>query len=146
MSDYALVPVEYPPDFENGSLIPVEYNPFSADGVTQLAQAQQAQTQAQPTEPTPQGQPQQPATDANQPVLDAPATGSGGDAGNTPNNPPSDQGRPPEPDPFGGFANPTPTESLVNQAKMYDQRRIIRADRSEENGFEFGERDGPYEL
>src|SRR5262249_30212760 len=114
----------------------------------QQAQFQQPQIQPLPAQPSPQTQPEQPGTGANQPVLDGPASGTagGGNAGSGPDNPPSDQGGSSEPAPFGGFANPTPTESLVNQAKMNDQRRIVRADQSEGSGFEFGEREGPYEF
>jgi hypothetical protein len=52
MDDYSLVPVEHQPDFENVSLVPVPYDPFSDDGVTQQAQNQQAQDQ--PAQPQPQ--------------------------------------------------------------------------------------------
>jgi hypothetical protein len=105
---------------------------------------------AQPqTQPTPQGQPQQPPTGANQPVLNAPGTGNspggsssgagGGTAETDPNSPPSDQGGSSAPAPFGGYANPTPTESLVNQSKMADQRKIIDADPTGEHGFAYDE-------
>jgi hypothetical protein len=77
MPDYSLVPVEYQPEFEGVSLVPVDYNPFSTDGVTQQAQTQQAQTQ--------QGQPQQPATGIGQPNVGAPAlTIEGATAGSRP--------------------------------------------------------------
>lgn len=33
MDDYALVPVEHQPDFENVSLVPVEHDPFSDSGL-----------------------------------------------------------------------------------------------------------------
>lgn len=58
--------------------------------------------------------------------------------GNGPN-PTSDQGGSSEPAPFGGYANPTPTESLVNQAKMEDQRKITAADPTGEHGFAYDE-------
>jgi hypothetical protein len=57
VSDYALVPVEHQPDFENVALVPVDHDPFEEDGATQQAQSQQAQTPAaQPVD-----QPQQSA-------------------------------------------------------------------------------------
>jgi hypothetical protein len=56
MGDYALVPVEHQPDFENVSLVPVDHDPFTTDGVTQQVLGQKAQTQ--PAQPPPQ----QPAT------------------------------------------------------------------------------------
>lgn len=52
MSDYSLVAVDHQPDFDNISLVPVEHDPFSADGVTPQAQSQQAQPQ--PAQPQPQ--------------------------------------------------------------------------------------------
>jgi hypothetical protein len=69
MPDYSLVPVDYQPEFEGVSLVPVDHDPFSTDGVTQQAQTQQAQTQ--------QGQPQQPATGAGQPDDGAPVIDGG---------------------------------------------------------------------
>ena len=30
MPDYSLVPVDYPPDFDDHSLVPVDYDPFAA--------------------------------------------------------------------------------------------------------------------
>ena len=120
---------------------------WHVSGVTQ-----QAQTPTQPAQPQPQAQPQQPATGAGQPGVNGPATGnspsgSGGSNGVNPSssdagggsNPPSDQGGPSEPAPFGGYANPTPTESLVNQAKMEDQRKIVAADPTGEHGFAYDE-------
>jgi hypothetical protein len=113
MPDYSLVPVDYQPDFDDYSLVPVDYDPFAADGLAQQAQIQQAQAQ-------PQGPPQQqPATGAGQPDAGAPAagdgpSGSGGDgAGPTggPPNPTLDQGAA-KAAPFGGYANPAPTDSL----------------------------------
>jgi hypothetical protein len=44
MADYSLVPVNHRPNFDGYSLVPVDYDPFGADDVTQQAQAQQAQT------------------------------------------------------------------------------------------------------
>ena len=146
MDDYSLVPVEHQPDFENVSLVPVDHDPFSADGVTQQAQAQQAQAQTQPAQPEPQGQLQQPATGANQPVLNAPASGNGpggsngvgsGNAGSAPNNPAPDQGVSSEPAPFAGYANPTPAESLVNKVQMDDLAAEIDADRTGKRGSYF---------
>jgi hypothetical protein len=62
MADYSLVPVEHQPDFENVSLVPVDYKPFPEDdpqpaqnpqAQSQPAQSQQAQTQqAQTQKPT----------------------------------------------------------------------------------------------
>jgi len=71
MPDYTLAPVDHQPDFDDYSLVPVNYDPFAEDGVTQQAQIQQAQAQ-------PQGPPQQqPATRAGQPEAGAPAAGGG---------------------------------------------------------------------
>ena len=65
------MPVDYQPDFDDYSLVPVDYDPFAADGPAQQAQIQQAQAQ-------PQGPPQQqPATGAGQPDAGAPAAGGG---------------------------------------------------------------------
>jgi hypothetical protein len=77
------VPVDYQPDFDDYSLVPVDYDPFAADGLAQQAQIQQPPT---PAQPQPQTQPQQPATGAGQPGVNGPATGnspsgSGGGAG-----------------------------------------------------------------
>jgi hypothetical protein len=71
MPDYTLMPVDHQPDFDDHSLIPVDYDPFAADGLAQRAQIQQAQAQ-------PQGPPQQqPPTGAGQPDAGAPAAGGG---------------------------------------------------------------------
>jgi hypothetical protein len=132
MPDFSLVPVDHQPDFSDVSLVPVDHDPFGADGATQQAQIQPAQ---------PENPPQPPATGVGQPGVGPPAPGdgpgglrggvgfgpSGGDAGGD-SNPASDQGGSSEPAPFGGYANPTPTESLVNQAKMKDQVELIKAD------------------
>jgi hypothetical protein len=136
MPDYSLVPVDYQPGFDDYSLVPVDYDPFTADGQAQQAQIQQAQAQ-------PQGPPQQPpATGAGQPDAGAPAAGGGpsgsdgggiGPTGGAPN-PTLDQGAA-KAAPFGGYANPTPTESLVNKAKMDDQEKITEADPTGKNGF-----------
>jgi hypothetical protein len=53
MADYSLVPVDHQPEFENVSLVSVDHNPFSDDGVTQRAQGQQAQTQPAQPQPRP---------------------------------------------------------------------------------------------
>ena len=99
---------------------------------------------AQPAQPEPQGQPQQPATGAGQPGVNGPATGnspdgSGGGSigpiGGGPN-PASDQVGT-EPAPFGGYANPTPTESLVNKARMDDLAAEIDADLTGRRGSDF---------
>jgi hypothetical protein len=101
---------------------------------------QQAQTQTQPV----QSQPQQPATGAGQPGVNGPATGNSpsgpGDGGIGPTggapNPTSDQVEA-EPAPFGGYANPTPTESLVNKARMDDLAAEIDADLTGRRGSYF---------
>src|SRR4051812_46759807 len=112
MSDYSLVPVDHQPDFFDVSLVPVDHDPFSAEGATQQPTIQQAQTQ-------PESRRRQPAIGVGQPIVGAPAVGyatdrsqvggglspTGDDSGPT-----SDQGGV-EPAPFGGYANPTPTES-----------------------------------
>jgi hypothetical protein len=113
MPDYSLVPVDHQPDFDDYSLVPVDHDPFAADRLAQQAQIQLAQSR-------PQGpQQQQPATEAGQPDAGAPAAGgdpSGsvgggiGPAGRVPN-PTLDQGAA-KAAPFGGHANPTPTDSL----------------------------------
>ena len=65
MPDYALVPVDYQPDFDDYSLVPVDHDPFAEDGPAQLAQIQLAQAQPQ----------QQPPAGAGQPDAGAPAAG-----------------------------------------------------------------------
>src|SRR5260221_2311849 len=126
MPDFSLVPVDHQPDFSDVSLVPVDHDPFSADGATQ-------QAQIQPAQPQPENPSQPPATGVGQPDVGTPAIGDGpggsrggggfspggGNAGGDPN-PASDQGGSPEPAPFGGYALPTPTESLVNKGKMDD--------------------------
>ena len=47
MSNYSLVPVDYPPDFEGVSLVPVDHDPFAADGPIEQAGTQPA-SQPQP--------------------------------------------------------------------------------------------------
>jgi hypothetical protein len=69
MPNYSLVPVDYQPQFDDPSFVPVDHDPFAADGVTQQPQIQLAQ--AQP--PVPPQQP--PATGAGQPDAGAPAAG-----------------------------------------------------------------------
>jgi hypothetical protein len=148
MADYSLVPVDYQPDFGNVSLVPVNYNPFSnSDGIIQQAPTQLAQTQIRPTQvqfsqSQPQSPRQQPATGSNQPSVNGPtgngpAGSSGGNVGSDPSSRASDQAAV-EP-PFSGLANPTPTESLVNQAKMAEQRKIAEADKSGKHGFAYDE-------
>jgi hypothetical protein len=119
MPGYSLVPVDYQPDFDDYSLVPVDYDPFAADGPAQQAQFQQAQAQ-------PQGPPQQPpATGAGQPDAGAPAAGGGpsgsvgggiGPTGGAPN-PTLDQCAA-KAAPFGGYANPTPTDSLPSNGVL----------------------------
>jgi hypothetical protein len=138
MSDLSLIPVHHKPDVSDVSLVPVDRDPFSADGALQQAGTQQGQSQRE-------SPPQQPAMGAGQPDVGAPAIGDvpggsqfgggfspTGDAGDDPD-PTSDQGGA-EPAPFGGYANPAPTESLVNHAKMYDQEKLIEADRTGKKG------------
>jgi hypothetical protein len=148
MADYSLVPVDYKPNFENYSLVPVDYNLFSnSDGIIQQAPTQLAQTKIRPAQvqfaqSQPQSPQQQPATGSDQPSVNGPAGNgpagsSGGNAGSDPSSPASDQAAV-EP-PFSGLANPTPTESLVNQAKMAEQRKIVEADRSGKHGFAYDE-------
>lgn len=118
MADFSLVPVDHQPDFADVSLVPVDHDPFSADGATQQTQNHQAQAQPQiPLQP--------PATGAGQPDVGAPAVGGSAPGGS--------QGGA-DPAPFGGYANPTPTDSLVNKAKMDDQEKLIETDRTGKNG------------
>jgi hypothetical protein len=65
MPDYSLLPVDHQPDFDDYSLVLVDYDPFAADGVAQQAQIQLAQ--AQPQQPPPAG--------AGRPDAGAPAAG-----------------------------------------------------------------------
>ena len=105
MPGYTLVPVDYQPDFDDYSLVPVDYNPFAADGVAQQAQIQLAQAQPQ----------QQPPAGAGQPDAGAPAAGDAiGPTGGAPN---PDQGAA-KAAPFGGYANPTPTDSLTSNGVL----------------------------
>ena len=129
MPDYSLVPIDHQPDFDGYSLVPVDYDPFAEDGVAQRSQIQQAQAQ-------PQGPPQQqPATGAGQPDAGAPAAGGGpsgsdgggiGPSGGAPN-PTLDQGAA-KAAPFGGYANPTPTDSLtsnIGPTPLYDENGMV---------------------
>src|SRR4029078_6172800 len=50
MTDYSLVAVDHQPDYSGVSLIPVDHEPFSADGVTRQAAAQ-GQSYAPDSEP-----------------------------------------------------------------------------------------------
>ena len=145
MPDYSLVPVDYQPDFGGYSLVPVDYDPFAADGLAQQAQIQQPPTPAQPAQPQPQ--PQQPATGAGQPGVTGPATGNSpsgsgggagvGNAGIGPSNTTWAQGGAPAFTPLDGYANPTPTESLVNQAQKESKKvqvDLVTADSSADRG------------
>jgi len=147
MPDYTLAPVDYQPDFQGYSLVPVDHDPFAADGVTQQAQFQQPPTPTQPAQPQPQGQPQQPATGAGQPGVNGPATGNSpggsgggagvGNAGIGPSNTTWAQGGAPAFPPLVGYANPTPTESLVNQAQKEAKKvqvDLITADSNADRG------------
>jgi hypothetical protein len=111
MPDYSLVPVDYQPDFDGYTLVHVDYDPFSADGVAQQWRIQQAQAE-------PQGPPQQqPATGAGQPDAGAPAAGGGvGPTGGAPN-PTLDQGAA-KAAPFGGYANPMPTDPRTSNGNL----------------------------
>jgi hypothetical protein len=138
MPGYSLVPVDYQSDFEGYTLVPVDYDPFAEDGAAQQSQIQQAQ--AQPQGPLQQ----QSATGAVQPDAGAPATGGGpsgsedggiGPTGGAPN-PTLDQGAA-KAAPFGGYANPTPTESLVNKAMLNDFAKKIDADPTGKTGSDF---------
>jgi hypothetical protein len=91
-----------------------------------------------------QSQPQQPATGAGQPGVNGPATGNspsgsgGGGIGPTGGGPsPASDQVGAEPAPFGGYANPTPTESLVNKARMDDLAAEIDADLTGRRGSDF---------
>jgi hypothetical protein len=125
MPGYSLVPVDYQPDFDGYSLVPVDYDPFAADGVAHQSQTQQAQAQ-------PQGPPQQqPRTGADQPDAGAPAIsdgprGSGGyGTGPTGGVPNSDRGAV-KAAPFGGYANPTPMDSLNGGPEpLYDENHMV---------------------
>jgi hypothetical protein len=55
MPDYSLMPVDHHPDFDDHSFVPVDYDPFAADGVAQQAQIQLAQAQPQQKPPTASG-------------------------------------------------------------------------------------------
>jgi hypothetical protein len=146
MSDFSLVPVDHQPDFSDVSFVPVDHDPFSAYGAIQQAHDQRAQTQTQPAQPQPENPPQQPATGVGQPNVGAPATGgsiTGGSqeggglspgGGNAGGGPDTEQGGSSEPTPFSGYANPTPTESLVNHAKMDDQEKLIAGERTGKKG------------
>jgi hypothetical protein len=69
MPNYSLVPVDYQPEFDDHSFVPVDHDPFAADGVAQQPRIQMAQAQ-------PQGpQQQSPAPGAGQPDAGAPAVG-----------------------------------------------------------------------
>jgi hypothetical protein len=132
MPDFSLVPVDHQPDFGDVSLVPVDHDPFSADGSTQ-------QTQIQPAQFQPASSSQISATRTAQLNVGPPAIGDGtggppnGAAGGVPNST-QDQGAPPEPAPFSGYANPTPAESLVNKQKMNDQLETIKAHPNGEEG------------
>jgi hypothetical protein len=137
MPGYSLVPVDYQPDFGDYSLVPVGYDPFAADGLAQQAQFQQPPTPALPAQPQPQTQPQQPATGAGQPGVNGPATGNSpggsgggagvGNAGIDPNNATWAQGWSPDFAPFGGNANPTPTQPLTDDQLALMRQKIVEA-------------------
>jgi hypothetical protein len=130
MPDYSLVPVDYQPDFDGYSLVPVDHDPFTEDGVAQQSQIQQPPTPAQP-------QPQQPAMGAGQPGVNGPATGNSpggsgggagvGNAGIDPNNATWAQGWSPDFAPFGGTADPTPTQPLTDDQLALMRQKIVEA-------------------
>lgn len=64
MDEYSFVPVDHQPDIEDVSLVPVDHDPLGGEGLTQQAQAPQAQ---------PQHSAQLPATGVGQPNAGAPA-------------------------------------------------------------------------
>jgi hypothetical protein len=117
--------------------------PAPTSGVSGVTR--QAQTQTQPAQP--QTQPQQPATGAGQPGVNGPATGNSpggsgggagvGNAGSGPSNTTWAQGGAPAFPPLGGYANPTPTASLVNQAQKGAKKvqvDLITADSNADRG------------
>ena len=131
MPDYSLLPVDYRPDFDNYSLVPVEHDPFAADGLAQQPRIQQAQAQ-------PQGPPQQqPATGDGHPGVTGPATGNSpsgsgggagvGNAGIYPNNPTWAQGWSPESAAFDGYANPTPTRPPTDDQLALTRQNIVES-------------------
>jgi len=131
------VPVDYQPDFDGCSLVPVDYDPFAADCLAPQAQFQQPPTPTQPAQQQPQTQPQQPATGADQPGVNGPATGNSpsgpaggagvGNAGSDPGNPTWAQGWSIESSPFGGYSNPTPTQPLTDDQLALIRQKIIEA-------------------
>lgn len=131
------MPVDYQPDFDDYTLVPVDYDPFAADGATQQAQIQQPPTPTQPAQPQPQAPPQQPATGADQPGINGPAAGNspsisgggagGGNAGIDPGNAPWAQGWSPDFAPFGGNANPTPTQLLTDDQLSIVRQKIVES-------------------
>jgi hypothetical protein len=136
MPGYSLAPVDHQPDFDNHSLVPVDYDPFAADGLAQQAQFQQPPTPTQPAHT----QPQQPATGAGQPGVIRPGngpSGSGGVAGvgnagigpsNTPwAQEPWAQGWSPESAAFDGYANPTPTQPLKDDQLALIRQKIVES-------------------
>ena len=66
MPDFSLVPIDHQPDFGGVSFVPVDHDPFNADGMIE-----QARTQLE-------SQPQRLATGAGSPDVGAPAVGDGG--------------------------------------------------------------------
>jgi hypothetical protein len=134
MPDYSLVPVDHQPDFSDYSLVPVDHNPFAEDGPTQQAQLQPPSTPTQPAQPQPQTQPQQPATAAGQPGVNGPTgtspsvSGVGvGNAASYPDKPAWAYGWSAEFDPFGGNANPTPTQPLTEDELASRRQQIVES-------------------
>ncbi len=112
--------------------------PATAGGVSGVTQ--QAQTQPQSPPPlAPAGQP-----DVGAPAIGGGPSGSQGGDGLSPGgngagggpNPTSDQSGA-EPRPFSGYANPSPTQSLVNKAMLNDFAKKIDADPTGKTGSDF---------
>jgi hypothetical protein len=106
--------VDHQPDFDDYSLVPVDHDPFTADGPAQQAQIQLAQAQ-----PPPAG--------AGQPDPGAPtASDAIGPAGGAPN-PTLDQGAA-KAVPFGGYANPPPPDPPTSNGvlgPLRDENRMV---------------------
>jgi hypothetical protein len=66
MRDYSLLPVGHQPDFSDVSLVPIDHDPFSGEGLVRQAQALPASSQ-------PESASQPPASRTGQPDADAPA-------------------------------------------------------------------------
>jgi hypothetical protein len=98
--------------------------PAPTGGVSGVTQ--QAQTQTQPAQPQPQSQPRQPATGAGHPGGSGGGAGVG-NAGSNPGSPTWAQGWSIESSPFGGYANPTPTQPLTDDQLALIRQKIVDA-------------------